>query len=76
MRERLTGMQDRRLELSASQVEDIVLEQTPIGQRQVPSLRDQWDTYTREELIAVRDKIKAVSQPKHHPKTPLPNPQQ
>ena len=71
----ISGMQDRSLELDAKGVEDI-LERTDIVNQQYSGLRAQWDTYTREELLAIRNRIKDVSQPKHHPKTPLPNPRQ
>jgi len=57
-------------------VEDAVIERTPLAQQEFRGLRDQWDTYTREELLRVRAELKDLSQPKHHPKTPLPLPPQ
>lgn len=75
MREKISGMQDESLAVTPRQVEDII-ERTPLAQQQFSGLRAQWDTYTREELIAAREKLKDLSQPKHHPKTPLPKPQQ
>ena len=69
------GMSDITLEVTPSQMEDI-LERTPIAQQEFRGLRDRWDTFTREELARVRKDLKDVSQPKRHPKTPLPQPPQ
>ena len=69
------GMSDITLEVTPSQMEEI-LERTPIAQQEFRGLRDRWDTFTREELLATRDKLKALSQPQKHPKTPLPIPQE
>lgn len=100
------GMQDRALEVSPSQIDEIidfrhdhmhmeggklvedipVLERTDIAQQgfrgtlfksPTPSrLQQEWDTFTREELIRVRQEIKDISQPQHHKPTPLPFPRQ
>lgn len=75
MKDKISGMQDKYLEVTPSQMEDII-ERTPLAQQEFRGLRDQWDTFTREELLKVRQEIKDLSQPKHHVKTPLPFPKE
>lgn len=73
------GLQDRSLEVSPQQVDEII-ERTEVAnadfQARVSRLRHNEDTFTEQEIKRQRAIVDDILFPKHHPKTPLPNPRQ
>ena len=79
MKERISGLQDIGLAITPQRVDDI-LERTDLAnddfQAKVHRLRHDEDTFTEQEIKKARQAIDEVLFPRHHPKTPLPNPRQ